>query len=201
MKKKIAKLCLHSSYKAQTAQTPFYFDEIFVTENSSFCINFSAMKRSVMAKQNSLDDVGLGLDEGDDDYDTPDSANLEGFGRDSPRPGTPITEKEEVIKRTLPWTPKVRQKDLDSFLDYTRMKFVGFTLNNDRTTLAGLPNPIHEGVRILNSHMYKSLAELQVEVEDEIAQNPLSKPEGEVEQTAAEILYAAMLPSLPQVCF
>ena len=81
------------------------------------------------------------------------------------------------------------------------MKFVGFTLNNDRTTLAGLPNPIHEGVRILNSHMYKSLAELQVEVEEEIAQNPLSKPEGEVEQTAAEILYAAMLPSLPQVCF
>ena len=49
--------------------------------------------------------------------------------------------------------------------------------------------------------MYKSLAELQVEVEEEIAQNPLSKPEGEVEQTAAEILYAAMLPSLPQVCF
>ena len=49
--------------------------------------------------------------------------------------------------------------------------------------------------------MYKSLAELQVEVEEEIAQNPLSKPEGEVKQTAAEILYAAMLPSLPQVCF
>ena len=30
--------------------------------------------------------------------------------------------------RVLPWTPKVRQKDLDTFLDYTRMKFVGFTL-------------------------------------------------------------------------
>merc|ERR1712241_427944 len=80
----------------------------------------------------------------------------------------------------------------------TRMKFVGFKLQDDRTTLAGMPKPIHEGVRILNSHMYKSLAELQVEVEEEIAQNPLSKPEGEVEQTAAEILYAAMLPSLPQ---
>ena len=64
----------------------------------------------------------------------------------------------------LPWTPKVRQKDLDSFLDYTRMKFVGFTLKDDRTTLAGLPEPIHEGVRILNSHMYKSLAELQIDV-------------------------------------
>ena len=70
----------------------------------------------------------------------------------------------EKVSRTLPWTPKVRQKDLDSFLDYTRMKFVGFTLKDDRTTLAGLPNPIHEGVRVLNSHMYRSLAELQIEV-------------------------------------
>ena len=41
---------------------------------------------------------------------------------------------------------------------------VGFTLKDDRTTLAGLPNPIHEGVRVLNSHMYRSLAELQIEV-------------------------------------
>ena len=40
----------------------------------------------------------------------------------------------------------------------------GFTLKDDRTTLAGLPNPIHEGVRVLNSHMYRSLAELQIEV-------------------------------------
>ena len=52
------------------------------------------MKRSVMAKQNSLDDVGLELDEGDDDFEeAPDSGNLEGFGRDSPRPGTPIVTK------------------------------------------------------------------------------------------------------------
>ena len=44
------------------------------------------------------------------------------------------------------------------------MKFVGFTLDNDRTTLAGLPQPIHEGVAILKKHMYRSLAEVQVEV-------------------------------------
>ena len=36
--------------------------------------------------------------------------------------------------RVLPWTPKVRQKDLDTFLDYTRMKFVGFTIKDDRTS-------------------------------------------------------------------
>ncbi len=173
-----------------------------------------------MAKQNSLDDVGLELDDADEDFEEAgDSGNLEGFGQDSPRPGTPVPQKgnqtvyfflllfdcivyvssAETVPRTLPWTPKVRQKDLDSFLDHTRMKFVGFTLDEDRTTLAGLPQPIHEGVKILNSHMYKSLAELQIEIEEQIAKNPLSKPEGPVEQTPAELLYAAMLPSLPQV--
>jgi len=43
------------------------------------------------------------------------------------------------------------------------MKFVGFVLKNDRTTLAGLPPPIHEGVKILKNHMYRSLADLQIE--------------------------------------
>lgn len=50
----------------------------------------------------------------------------------------------------LPWTPKVRQKDIDSFLDNTRIKFVGFQLQGDRTSLAGLPQPIHEGVKVLS---------------------------------------------------
>ena len=120
-----------------------------------------------------------------------------GFDRDSPRPDTPMLEKEEV-PRCLPWTPKVRVKELDSFLENTRTKFVGFSLSEDRTTLAGLPQPIHEGVRILNSHMYKSLAEVQIENEDDIARNPMSRPEPPVLQSPTEILYQNMLPSLPQ---
>jgi hypothetical protein len=42
-----------------------------------------------------------------------------------------------------------RQKDLELFLDHTRMKFVGFQVKNDQTSLAGLPRPIHEGVKVL----------------------------------------------------
>ena len=38
-----------------------------------------------------------------------------------------------------------------------------------------------------------------LQLEDEITNNPLSKPEGDVAQTSAEALYATMLPSLPQV--
>lgn len=50
----------------------------------------------------------------------------------------------------LPWTPKVRQKDIDQFLDATRNKFIGFTLPEDHQSLAGLPQPIHEGFKTLN---------------------------------------------------
>ena len=46
--------------------------------------------------------------------------------------------------------------------------------------------------------MYKSLAEVQIETEEDIARNPMSRPESTVRQSPAEILYQNMLPSLPQ---
>nr|CAG4646070.1 EOG090X01YQ [Macrothrix elegans] len=98
----------------------------------------------------------------------------------------------------LPWAPKVRQKDVDQFLDATRMKFVGFILPNDRISLAGLPQPIHEGVRVLKQHMYLSLTEIQIQREEDINKNPISKGPEEIVMTPAEVLYQAMLPSLPQ---
>lgn len=47
-------------------------------------------------------------------------------------------------------------------------------------------------------HVYTSLAELQIQKEEEIARNPLSTSEGEIALTPTEILYQAMLPNLPQ---
>jgi len=78
------------------------------------------------------------------------------------------------------------------------MKFVGFMLQNDRVSLAGLPQPIHEGVRVLKEHMYLSLTEVQIQREDDINKNPISKGHEEIVVTPSEILYQAMLPSLPQ---
>lgn len=43
----------------------------------------------------------------------------------------------------------MRQKDVDSFLEVARLKFVGYKLQGDRDSLAGLPQPIHEGVTTL----------------------------------------------------
>ena len=42
-----------------------------------------------------------------------------------------------------------RTKDLEMFLEHTRAKFVGFQVKQDRESLAGLPQPIHEGVKVL----------------------------------------------------
>ena len=150
-----------------------------------------------MAKQNSLDEMGLDLEDDSEDFNDEDSGVESGFGRDSPRPDSPAPEKEHVV-RGLPWTPKVRAKDIETFLDTSRTKFVGFKLEDDTSSLAGLPHAIHEGARVLNKHIYQSLAEVQIKREEEISANPLSRPEQEVEQTPAEVLYQAMLPSLPQ---
>ena len=42
-----------------------------------------------------------------------------------------------------------RQKELEIFLEHMRAKFVGFNVKNDSGSLAGLPQPIHEGVKVL----------------------------------------------------
>ena len=96
-----------------------------------------------MAKQNSLDEMGLDLEDEQEDFNDEDSGVESGFGRDSPRPVSPPVSVKHTV-RGLPWTPKVRQKDLEIFLDNTRTKFVGFKLTEDSVSLAGLPPPIHE---------------------------------------------------------
>ncbi|XP_046392923.1 striatin-interacting protein 1 isoform X2 [Ischnura elegans] len=164
--------------------------------------NNRIFRRSLM-KQSSLDEpMGVDLepnDQSDDEMrEIEERRALEEAGElpqpPSPRPLTPVISR----MKGLPWAPKVRQKDLDQFLESTRQKFVGFPLLGDRDSLAGLPQPIHEGVKVLKQHMYTSLAEVQVQREEELARNPVSNPEVDVPLTPVEVLYQAMLPNLPQ---
>lgn len=77
--------------------------------------------------------------------------------------------------KTLPWSPKVRLCELEAFLDQERKKFLGYgDLINDLDTLVGLPYPIHESVKILKQHLYISLAEEQIKLEEKLAKYPLS---------------------------
>lgn len=98
----------------------------------------------------------------------------------------------------LPWAPKVRQKDIEIFLDASRNKFIGYSLHDDLDTMAGLPQPIKEGIEILKRHTYISLADIQIKREEEIARNPISNAEKDIQNTPTEMLYQAILPNLPQ---
>ncbi|XP_061920461.1 striatin-interacting protein 1 homolog isoform X3 [Entelurus aequoreus] len=114
-----------------------------------------------------------------------------------PPPLRPPTERVNFPKG-LPWAPKVREKDIEHFLETSRNKFIGFTLGNDTETLVGLPRPIHESVKTLKQHKYISIAEMQMKREEELQQCPLSLGEEDVDETPAETMYLGMLPNLSQ---
>ncbi|CAH8531179.1 unnamed protein product [Dicrocoelium dendriticum] len=76
--------------------------------------------------------------------------------------------------KSLPWKPKVRKKDLETFLNNVRLKFLKFQVPNDTTSLIGLPEPIHEAVKVLREHLYVSLGEMQIEKEEKIIRYPMS---------------------------
>ncbi|XP_050582292.1 striatin-interacting protein 1 isoform X1 [Bombus affinis] len=172
--------------------------------------------RRFLMKQSSLDEPGLGMEyEGAEVGNN--TTNNEGEGEanvfmnqtvltqlrtycqnenNQPpiRPDTPQLTKG----KSLPWTPKVRQKDVDTFLEASRLKFVGYNLEGDRQSLAGLPQPILEGVNTLKRHMYTSLAEIQIQKEEQMLRNPISTPRFPIRQTPTEIVYHAILPFVPQ---
>ncbi|VDO10968.1 unnamed protein product [Rodentolepis nana] len=100
--------------------------------------------------------------------------------------------------KVLPWRPKVRTSDIENFLDSARQKFIGFRVNNDMTTLYGLPEPIHEAVKVLKKYHYVSLGEIQIKREAEYIKYPLLLGKEDIPDTPAERLYVAMLPLLPQ---
>ena len=109
--------------------------------------------------------------------------------------------------KALPWKPKVKQRELELFLDQERKKFLGYgDLGNDVETLIGLPYPIHESVKVLKQHMYISLNDEQIKLEEMFSKYPLStkakhtlnQDGSEPAQSPAEILFASLLNNLPQ---
>ncbi|KAI4543505.1 hypothetical protein MG293_006299 [Ovis ammon polii] len=86
----------------------------------------------------------------------------------------PLSAERVAFPKGLPWTPKVRQKDIEHFLEMSRNKFIGFTLGQDTDTLVGLPRPIHESVKTLKQHKYVSIADVQIKNEEELEKCPMS---------------------------
>lgn len=145
------------------------------------------------------------------------SENLESAKRPSSPPPLPTENQIKVLEaandaisvkinfsyqsKSLPWRPKVRISELEMFLDQERKKFLRFgDLSNDLDTLIGLPKPIHESIRILKQHLYTSLSDEQIKLEEKFLKFPMSTREvieNEIE-SPAEILFSSLLNNLPQ---
>ncbi|KAG7219276.1 hypothetical protein INR49_019224 [Caranx melampygus] len=138
----------------------------------------------------------------DDNDDNDNSIEAETFPLERDEvmpPPIPHPPSERVsFPKGLPWAPKVREKDIENFLESSRSKFIGYTLGSDTDTVVGLPRPIHESIKTLKQHKYVSIAEIQITKEEEFQKTPLSGGEEEVEMCATELLYQGILPSLPQ---
>ncbi|KAM9409904.1 striatin-interacting protein 1 homolog [Pholidichthys leucotaenia] len=141
-------------------------------------------------------------DDEDDNDDNDNSIEPETFPLERDEvmpPPIPHPPSERVsFPKGLPWAPKVREKDIENFLESSRSKFIGYTLGSDTDTVVGLPRPIHESIKTLKLHKYVSIAEIQIVKEEDYQKTPLSGGEEEVEMCATELLYQGILPNLPQ---
>ncbi len=81
-----------------------------------------------------------------------------------PGPLTPKPDDDDLHPtiNTLPWKPKVREIDIEIFLEHERQKFFDYQLVGDSTTIFGLPIPIHQSVAALRNNVYESIADIQV---------------------------------------
>nr|XP_033815300.1 striatin-interacting protein 2 isoform X2 [Geotrypetes seraphini] len=165
-------------------------------------------RRRVLVKQDSLDlynerdpfkNEEVGVDEEDNDDLENGTEGEDPLERDTILQSQPRLNSERVsFPKSLPWATKVREKDIEHFLEASRSKFIGFTLGHDIDTLVGLPRPIHESVKTLKQHKYISIADIQIKNEEDLERCPVSLGEEEVEETPCEILYRAMFYNLPQ---
>ncbi|CAK9804155.1 Striatin-interacting protein 1 [Anthophora quadrimaculata] len=164
--------------------------------------------RRVLIKQSSLDEPGLGMENEGGEMGNK-TINNGGEGEPEPNEDQSVWSKlKTCVKRNnkrldnlakgLPWTPKVRQEDVDTFLKASRLKFFGYNLEGDRESSAGLPQPILESLNTLKRHMYTPLAEVQIQKEEQMLKRPISTPRFPIRQTPAEIVYHAILPHVPQ---
>lgn len=97
--------------------------------------------------------------------DTPAFSN-KGYGNEGERTpnggGERTPTASSPLPNMLPWTSKVKQSEVEQFIQAERMKFCGYKLPRDGISLFGLPAPVQKSVEALKRHVYTSLGEKQV---------------------------------------
>ncbi|GAV09593.1 hypothetical protein RvY_19099 [Ramazzottius varieornatus] len=113
--------------------------------------------------------------------------------RTDSQPEAFTTRPELPWSKSLPWTPKVRQEEIDRFIHTSRDKFVGVSLPDDNATLIGLPKPIEESIQVMRKYVYVSLSDVQLAKEKAIAKYPMSQKDDGVADSPVERMYQALL--------
>ncbi|KAI6171698.1 Striatin-interacting protein 2 [Aphelenchoides besseyi] len=115
-------------------------------------------------------------------------------------PSTPLAHSP--IPSSLPWTSKVRESEIEQFIENERLKFYGYKLPGDGKSLFGFPPPVLQSVNALRRHLYTSTGDLEIERERLLNKFPFSHRE-QVTESPAENLYVHMVPTLPtdSICF
>ncbi|VDD87427.1 unnamed protein product [Enterobius vermicularis] len=119
-------------------------------------------------------------------------------GDQTPIAGSPPPVIHESDFRKIPFRSKVREEDIEVFLDHMRMKFFHYHLPGDSTTTFGLPEATRISVEAMRRNVYVSLGDLQIQREKKLNRYLFSQRENDIELTNAEQLYRLMLPNLSQ---
>uniref|UniRef100_A0AAY4ENM5 Striatin interacting protein 2 n=1 Tax=Denticeps clupeoides TaxID=299321 RepID=A0AAY4ENM5_9TELE len=162
--------------------------------------------RRPLVKQDSLDtynerDPFKNDDSRDEEEDADDADNgLEGevdpLDRDviiqPPPPPAPLRPPTERVcfPKGLPWAPKVREKDIEHFLETSRNKFIGFTLGKSCSSVHSPWSVTPLDAALATRALYAPLTVWYYVCSDQ--------GEEEVEETPAEVVYVGMLPNLSQ---
>ena len=111
-----------------------------------------------------------------------------GRGDLTPKAGSPR-------KPGLPWAPKVKENQIEQFLQQAREKYFGYQIPGDLATTFCLPKPLELSLEALKRHLYKSLSEIQISEDVKYNKYPFTQKEA-VRNTPIERLYTLLLPAM-----
>jgi len=111
-----------------------------------------------------------------------------GRGDLTPKAGSPR-------KPGLPWAPKVKENQIEQFLQQAREKYFGYQIPGDLTTTFCLPKPLELSLDALKRHIYKSLSEIQIAEDVKYNKYPFTQKEVP-RNTPIERLYTLLLPAM-----
>uniref|UniRef100_A0A8D8LJJ7 Striatin-interacting protein 1 n=1 Tax=Cacopsylla melanoneura TaxID=428564 RepID=A0A8D8LJJ7_9HEMI len=116
---------------------------------------------------------------------------------DDYKPDPDTMEPKKIT--TLPWKPKIDERELNMYVKYLRLKYFGLDLeSSDVDSLFGLPEPLQEGIKILKDNLYTPLSTVQLKQEERLNRYFMSATDSIRSESPVESFYAATWRELRQ---